>query len=84
MQFPKKDLRQIKAYSLGGSSLKKRRKIERPLINGLPTHVVFKSSKATGDLSFYKHKRLVAQLLNQKTRKFYIELLDWVNIGNHL
>lgn len=64
--IPKSNLRTMKGFSLGGSSLKKRRKIKRPLISGRPTHVVFKSSKATGDLSFYKHKKLVAQLLNQK------------------
>lgn len=82
--IPKADLRAVKAFSLGGSSLKKRRKIKRPLINGLQTHVVFKSSKATGNLSFYSHKRLVAKLLKEKSRKFFIEVLDWVNMGNHL
>lgn len=74
----------MKTYSLGGSSLKTRRKIKRPLVNGMPTHVVFKSSKAKGDLSFYAHKILVAKLLKEKSRKFYIEVLDWVNMGNHL
>lgn len=74
----------MKALSLGGSSLKKRRKIKRPLINGLATHVVFKSSKAKGDLSFYRHKKLVAKLLSEKSRKFYIEIQEWVNMGNHL
>ena len=82
--IPKTDLRAMKAFSLGGSSLKKRRKIKRPLINGVPTHVVFKSSKATGNLSFYAHKKLVSALLKEKSRKFYIEVLDWVNMGNHL
>ncbi len=82
--IPKNKLRTIKAYSLGGTSIKQRRKIKRPLINGLATHVVFKSSKAIGDLSFYTHKKLVANLLIEKSRKFYIEVLDWVNMGNHL
>lgn len=81
---PKKDLRHVKAYSLGGDSLKKRRKIKRPLIPGLVTHVVFKSSKAKADLSFYKHKNLVAKLLKEKSHKFFIEVLDWVNMGNHI
>lgn len=82
--IPKKDLRYLKAYSLGGSSFKKRRKIKRPLIPGLITHVVFKSSKAKGELSFYKHKQLVTKLLKQKSQKFFIEILEWVNMGNHL
>jgi REP element-mobilizing transposase RayT len=82
--LPKSDLRHVKACSLGGSSLKKRRKIKRPLIPGLITHVVFKSSKAKGDLSFYKNKLLVSKLLKEKSKKFFIEILDWVNMGNHL
>jgi REP element-mobilizing transposase RayT len=82
--IPKNELRHIKSYSLGGCSLKKRRKIKRPLIPGLVTHVVFKSSKAKGELSFYKHKDLVSSLLKAKSKKFFIEILDWVNMGNHL
>lgn len=87
MQFeflPKKDLRAIKKASHGGMSLKKRRKTARPLIPGCVTHVVFKSSKAKGSLSFYTHKKLVAELLKSKSKKFFIEVLDFVNMGNHL
>ncbi len=82
--IPKSDLRTIKACSHGGVSLKKRRKIARPLLPGKVTHVVLKSSKAKGELSFYAHKRLVAQLLREKSKKFFVEILDWVNMGNHL
>ncbi len=82
--IPKNELRSIKACCHGGVSLKKRRKIARPLLPGKITHVVFKSSKATAELSFYKHKRLVASLLKAKSRRFFIEILDWVNMGNHL
>jgi REP element-mobilizing transposase RayT len=82
--IPKNDLRYIKSYSLGGTSLKKRRKIKRPLTPGLPTHVVFKSSKAKGELSFYRHKKIVASLLKAKSNKFFIEILEFVNMGNHL
>lgn len=85
LQFlPQKDLRTIKAASHGGVSLKKRRKIARPLIPGCVTHVVFKSSKAKGKLSFYTHKHTVSKLLKEKSKKFFIEILDWVNMGNHL
>jgi REP element-mobilizing transposase RayT len=80
----KNELKTIKACSHGGVSLKKRRKIARPLIPGLVTHVVFKSSKAKGNLSFYTHKKLVADLLKAKSKKFFIEILEWVNMGNHL
>jgi REP element-mobilizing transposase RayT len=82
--IPKSELSTFKACSHGGMSLKKRRKIARPLLPGKITHVVFKSSKAKGDLSFYKNKRLVASLLREKSKKFFVEILDWVNMGNHL
>ncbi len=82
--IPKSDLRTIKACSHGGVSLKKRRKIARPLLENKITHVVFKSSKAKGEFSFYRHKRIVGQLLHKTSRQFFIEVLDWVNMGNHL
>ncbi len=82
--LPKTDLRHIKRYTHGGVSLKKRRKVKRPLIPGKVTHVTFKSSKATGSLSFYKHKHLVGAMLKHLSKQFYIEILDWVNMGNHL
>lgn len=82
--IPKNDLRHIKAKSFGGVSLKKRRKVERPLREGLVHHVVFKSSKAKGKLSFYAYKNLVSDLLKERSKKFFVEILDWVNMGNHL
>ena len=82
--IPKSDLRTIKACSHGGVSLKKRRKIERPLLENKITHVVFKSSKAKDELSFYHHKKTVAQLLQKTSKQFFVEVLDWVNMGNHL
>jgi REP element-mobilizing transposase RayT len=82
--IPKSELRAIKAVTHGGMSLKKRRKVKRPLVPGLITHVVFKSAKAKKDLSFYKHKKLVATLLKEKSKKFFVEIIDWVNMGNHL
>lgn len=74
----------IKSRTHGGMKLKKRRKIKRPLVPGAVTHVVLKSSKATGDLSFYKHKILVKSLLSEKAKKFFVEIKDFVNMGNHL
>lgn len=82
--LPKKDLKFIKRYTHGGTNLKKRRKIKRPLIPGAITHVVLKSSKAQGELSFYKHKNLVNKLLKEKSKKFFVEIKDFVNMGNHL
>lgn len=82
--IPNQELKIIKARSFGGVSLKKRRKVARPLREGLIHHVVFKSSKAYGKLSFYHHKKLVTALLRERSRKYFVEILDWVNMGNHL
>ena len=82
--LPKNEMKHFKRYTHGGVSLKKRRKVERPLLNNKITHVVLKSSKAKGRLSFYKNKRLVNRELRSKAKQFYIEILDFVNMGNHL
>ena len=82
--IPAETLNELKARTFGGTSLKKRRKTKRPLRPGLVHHVVFKSSKAQGQLSFYTHKHLVGSLLKEKSRKFFVEILDFVNMGNHL
>jgi len=80
----KKELRYVKAWSHGGVALHKRRKIKRPLIPKKITHVVLKSSKAKGLLSFYSHRVLVHQLLHRLARKYFVNLQDYVNMGNHL
>jgi REP element-mobilizing transposase RayT len=77
-------LQQIKSRSFGGEKLKKRRKTKRPLIPGKIHHVVFKSSKAKGPLSFYAHKIFISRLLKEKSQKFFVEIQDFVNMGNHL
>jgi REP element-mobilizing transposase RayT len=82
--LPNKDLRFVKAMSFGGCGLKKRRKIKRPLIPGAVHHVVLKSSKAKDKLSFYHHKNLTACLLRERSKKYFIEIIQWVNMGNHL
>ena len=82
--IPRQTLRHLKSRTFGGVSLKKRRKVARPLQVGRLHHVVFKSSKAQGKLSFYTHKELVRSLLKEKSRKFFVEVIDFVNMGNHL
>lgn len=82
--IPKNQLSLIKSRSHGGEPLKKRRKKKRPLIPGAITHVVLKSSKARGEFSFYKNKNLVNHLLRKLARKYFVELKDFVNMGNHL
>lgn len=80
----KKELRTFKKLTHGGLQRKSKRKTARPLVPGKLTHVVFKSSKAKGSLSFYKNKLLVKYLLKQRSQKYFIEILDFVNMGNHL
>lgn len=82
--LPKNEMKNYKRYTHGGVSLKKRRKVERPLYNKRITHTVFKSSKAVGSLSFYKHRGLISNELNRLKKRFFIEVLDFVNMGNHL
>ena len=82
--LPKKNMRTFKAWTHGGTNLKKRRKTKRPLVPNLVTHVVLKSSKAKHNMSFYSHKRLVHRLLRSKSKKFFVDLMDYVNMGNHL
>ena len=82
--IPKSELKFIKAYTHGGSTLKRRRKTKRPLIPGVVTHVVFKSSKARGKWCLLRNKRIVASLLKERSQKYFVEILEWVNMGNHL
>lgn len=77
-------LRYAKSWSHGGQTLKRRRKIARPLVPGKITHLVFKSSKAKGKLSLLTHAMKVNARLKERTKRFHIKLHDTVNMGNHL
>ena len=77
-------LRYAKSWSHGGQSLKNRRKVARPLVPGKITHVVFKSSKAVGKLSFLTHSAKVNARLKERAKRFHVRIHDWVNMGNHL
>lgn len=80
--IPTSELRSFKKLTHGGA--KKRRKAKRPLVPGAITHLVLKSSKATGAMSFYKNKALVNSLLRETAKKYFVEIKDFVNMGNHL
>ncbi|MFN7455554.1 MAG: transposase [Pseudobdellovibrionaceae bacterium] len=84
LSFSTQSLRQAKGKSFGGVALEKRRKVARPLQVKAIHHVVFKSQKAVGQLSFYRHKNLVGSLLRERARKHFVEIKDFVNMGNHL
>ncbi len=82
--FSNKKLKTFESLKHGGGLRKNKRKIKRPLIPNKITHVVFKSSKAKNHLSFYKHKNSILKLLHERSKKYNIEILDFVNMGNHL
>lgn len=70
----------------GGASAKGHRKLERPLSTRKWIHLVLKSDKARGKLSFLTptNKILVQKILKQKAKKFGVRIADLANVGNHL
>jgi len=70
----------------GGTETKGYRKLERPLSTKRPIHLVLKSHKATGKLSFlaHKNKTLVESIIREKAKKFGIKISEFANVGNHL
>jgi REP element-mobilizing transposase RayT len=70
----------------GGLSTKGKRKLERPLNTRMGLHLVLKSDKAVGKLSFLtpKNQKLVRHIVFSKARKFGIRVKDFANAGNHL
>jgi hypothetical protein len=69
----------------GGVRTKGFRKLERPLSTKKWIHLVLKSDKAVGSLSFLslKNKSRVENLLKQKAKKFGVLIAELVNVGNH-
>ncbi|MCC7404935.1 MAG: hypothetical protein IT288_11115 [Bdellovibrionales bacterium] len=70
----------------GGVETKGHRKLERPLSTTRPIHLVLKSHRATGSLSFLTHKNkpVVEGIIREKARKFGVRICQFANVGNHL
>jgi hypothetical protein len=70
----------------GAESLKRNRKVRRPLDSKLPVHLILKSSKARGSLSFVRkrNKHWIWLLVHKKADKFGVKLQGFANVGNHL
>src|SRR6266404_4770630 len=70
----------------GGTTGKGRRKLERPLGKRNWIHLVLKSEKAVGKLSFLnaKNKIVIEKILKDKGRKFGVSIADHANVGNHI
>ncbi len=69
----------------GGARAKGFRKLERPLSTKKWIHLVLKSDKAVGSLSFLnlKNKATVENLIKSKAKKFGVLIAELVNVGNH-
>lgn len=70
----------------GGEKTKGKRKLRRPLATKKWMHLVLKSSAAKGALSMLspRHANKVEKLIQEKARKFDIDLKEFVNMGNHI
>jgi hypothetical protein len=69
----------------GGAKTKGFRKLERPLSTKKWIHLVLKSDKAVGQLSFLsiQNRPKVESLLKLKAKKFGVHIAELVNVGNH-
>jgi REP element-mobilizing transposase RayT len=70
----------------GGAKTKGHRKLERPLATNKWIHLILKSDKAQGPLSFLlpKNKLLIKSILREKAKKFGVTISDGANVGNHI
>lgn len=70
----------------GGVGTKGRRKLERPLSTSKWIHLVLKSDKAKGALSFLnaKNQPFVENTLRNKAKSHGVRIAELVNVGNHL
>jgi hypothetical protein len=70
----------------GGTTSVGHRKLERPLNTRRWHHLVLKSDKAVGKMSFlsFKNKPMVEGILYGKAKKFGVVIGDLANVGNHI
>lgn len=70
----------------GGVGSLHHRKEYRPLSTKKWIHLVLKSDKAYGKLSFLRsdHQVFIKKLLEVKARQFGVRIGDYANVGNHL
>jgi REP element-mobilizing transposase RayT len=72
--------------SHGGDLSKGKRKTFRPIDPKQALHVVLKSSKAKGELSFLhpKHCNSIDSFVKRTAKKWGVRLYRYANVGNHL
>jgi REP element-mobilizing transposase RayT len=67
-----------------GGDLKHPQKRVRPLSTKDSIHLVLRSSKAKGKMSFYRHKKDIDTILMTFADKYQIEIKSSANVGNHI
>jgi hypothetical protein len=84
--FETKEKKRYTRTQHGGTSNRGKRKLERPLSTKQWIHLVLKSDKAIGKMSFLNpvHKLMIEQTLRSKSKKFGVPIADKANAGNHL
>ena len=70
----------------GGDLLKTRkgRAQPRPLSTKHTMHLILKSSKAKGELSFLRHRKMIDQVINFYAKKYCVDVIKMANVSNHL
>ena len=85
MKFKTKQQSQFKARKTDhGGDLKHPQKRARPLSTRDSMHLVLRSTKAKGKMSFYRHKKQIDQILQKFAAKYHIQLKSYANAGNHI
>ena len=84
--FDSFDEPQTISYSHGGAMGLGRRKRRRPFVSGQPLHIVLKSSKARGAMSFkgIKNHTLVESTLKIQAKRHGVRLMSYVIMHNHV
>src|SRR3954469_4367677 len=86
LEFGGADFDRPKSLSFGGANAKGKRKAKRPLKRSKPLHVVIKSSKAKGPMSFLSptHKVGIEEIVRSYAKKYFVRIERMVNVGTHL
>jgi len=75
-----------KSAKLYGGIHRSKRKARgtRPLASTQTIHLVMRSTKAVGQMSFTYHHSLIKRLIESQALKSHVKVIDWANVGNHL
>ncbi len=72
------------AKTFGGQLLQNKRKSKRPLSIRAPIHLVIKSEKAKGNLSFVNHQSVIVRAISAISKKWNVTVYDKAINFNHV